>query len=219
MIRKKVIKMDLTTEQKRKIKKILRNHNIKKASIFGSYARGEANNNSDIDILVEPDQKSLFELVAIKQDLEDELELKVDINTFNGLNYSEREGLKDEVLKEQVEIIRVKEKILILKDILNSIKLIESYSEDISKREFLENQEKQDAIINRLMIIGEATKLLSDDIRKKYSDIPWSKMAGMRDIMIHRYHGVDLEIVWETIEEELMDVKKKINKIINQLYK
>ena len=97
--------MDLSTEQKRKIKKILRNHNIKKASIFGSYARGEANNSSDIDILVEPDQRSLFELIGIKQDLEDELELKVDINTFNGLNYSEREGLKDEVLEEQVEII------------------------------------------------------------------------------------------------------------------
>ncbi|MFW6311143.1 MAG: nucleotidyltransferase family protein [Nanoarchaeota archaeon] len=97
--------MDLTTEQKRKIKKVLRKHNIKKASIFGSYARGEANNNSDIDILVEPAQKSLFELVAIKQDLEDELELKIDINTFNGLNYTERKGLKDEVLEEQVEII------------------------------------------------------------------------------------------------------------------
>ena len=106
-----------------------------------------------------------------------------------------------------------------LKDILNSIKLIESYSDNISKKEFLKNQEKQDAIINRLMIIGEATKLLSDDIREKYSDIPWSKMAGMRDIMIHRYHGVDLEIVWETVDEELMDVKKKINKIINQLEK
>ncbi|MFW6311144.1 MAG: DUF86 domain-containing protein [Nanoarchaeota archaeon] len=74
-------------------------------------------------------------------------------------------------------------------------------------------------MINRLMIIGEATKLLSDDIREKNSDIPWSKMAGMRDIMIHRYHGVDLEIVWETVEDELMDVKKKVDKMIDQINK
>jgi len=97
--------MNLTAEQKMKIKRVLRKHNINKASIFGSYARGEANNDSDIDILVEPAKKSLFELVAIKQDLEDVLELKVDINTFNGLNYTERTGLKDEVMKDQVEII------------------------------------------------------------------------------------------------------------------
>ena len=97
--------MNLTAEQKRKIKKVLKKHNIKKASLFGSYARGEANNDSDIDILVEPVQKSLFELVSIKHDLEDVLKLKVDINTFNGLNYSERSGLKDEVMEEQVEIV------------------------------------------------------------------------------------------------------------------
>ncbi|MCG8516101.1 MAG: DUF86 domain-containing protein [Halanaerobiales bacterium] len=104
-----------------------------------------------------------------------------------------------------------------LKDILTSFNLIENYLIDISKYEFITNQEKQDAIINRLMIIGEATKQISKNLRLKYSTIPWKNMAGMSDILIHRYHGIDLEIVWEVIKVELPKYKNEINNIISQL--
>ena len=100
-----MVNLNLTNFQLKKIRQILDKHNIKKASIFGSYARGEAKNDSDIDILVEPSKKSLFELASIKINLEEALNIKVDINTYNGLNYSEREGLKDKVLEEKVEIL------------------------------------------------------------------------------------------------------------------
>ncbi len=97
--------MKLTNQTKEKIKDILQNYNIKRAGIYGSYARGEANKSSDIDIIVELNKKSLFELVGVKQDIEEVTGLEVDITTYNGLNNSRREGLKKRVLQEEVKII------------------------------------------------------------------------------------------------------------------
>lgn len=97
--------MQLKFEQKVKIKKILREHNIKKAGIFGSYARNEASDNSDLDLIIELSKNDLIELIAIKQDLEEELRLSVDIITYNGLiKFSRKKRFKEEVLNEQ-EII------------------------------------------------------------------------------------------------------------------
>ncbi|SDL53188.1 nucleotidyltransferase family protein [Halarsenatibacter silvermanii] len=97
------MKLDETAKQK--IKEILKEYNIKRAGIYGSYARGEADKASDIDILVELNRSSLFELVGLKQDIEEATGLEVDINTYNGLNYSRREGLKERVLREEEKII------------------------------------------------------------------------------------------------------------------
>ncbi|MEJ6951704.1 nucleotidyltransferase family protein [Natronospora cellulosivora (SeqCode)] len=97
--------MYLEKDMKDKIISILNHYKVKKASVFGSYARGEATDESDIDILVELSRKSLLDLAGIKVDLEESLNKKVDINTFNGLNYSNRTGLKEQVLKDQVRII------------------------------------------------------------------------------------------------------------------
>ncbi|MEJ6951703.1 HepT-like ribonuclease domain-containing protein [Natronospora cellulosivora (SeqCode)] len=79
------------------------------------------------------------------------------------------------------------------------------------------NQEKQDAVITRIMIIGEATKQISDDLRQQYQHIPWKNMAGMRDILIHRYHGIDLEIIWEVIKVELPEIENDLMKISKKL--
>lgn len=97
--------MELRDSVKDKIIKILKEHNITKASIYGSYARGEANENSDIDIVVELNRRSLFELVGLKQDIEDATGLKVDITTYHGLDKSPREGIKDKIKKDEVKII------------------------------------------------------------------------------------------------------------------
>lgn len=97
--------MKLNPEQKDKLKKILKNHNIKNAGIFGSYAREDASNNSDLDLIVELPKKDLFELISIKQDIEEELNLSVDIIPYDGLmKFSRKERFKEEILNEQ-EII------------------------------------------------------------------------------------------------------------------
>jgi len=106
-----------------------------------------------------------------------------------------------------------------LSHIIKSIELINQYSSDMSKNDFYMEQEKQDAIIRRLEIIGEAAKNLPQNFRKNYSNVPWKEMAGMRDILAHRYFGIDLEIAWETIKKKLPEVEPEIRNIYNSIKK
>lgn len=95
--------MPLDIEQvKRQIITILRHHQIKRASLFGSLAKGELRDDSDIDILIEFEgRKSLFDLVDVKQDLEETLQRKVDVLTYNSLHPL----MKEEIFESQVEIL------------------------------------------------------------------------------------------------------------------
>jgi len=65
--------------------------------------------------------------------------------------------------------------------------------------------------------MGEAAKKIPDGIRKKYSGIPWKEMAGIRDKLIHEYHGVDLEIIWRVVKEELPPIKPRILKLLKEI--
>lgn len=76
-----------------------------------------------------------------------------------------------------------------IEDIIDCIRKIEGYLQDTSEREFESNFEKQDAVIRRIEIIGEAVKNVSRSTKESFVDIPWKEMAGMRDIVIHQYFG------------------------------
>jgi uncharacterized protein with HEPN domain len=82
-----------------------------------------------------------------------------------------------------------------LQDILNAARLIASYVKDTTKPDFAANSEKQDAVIRRIEIIGEAAVHLTDDTRQAVPELPFRKMRGMRNIVAHDYANVDLEIV------------------------
>jgi len=105
----------------------------------------------------------------------------------------------------------------ILSDIRESIELIESYTSEISEKEFEQNPEKQDAIIRRLEITGEAIKHVPTKWISEFPNIPWREIAGMRYILIHEYFGVSLGLVWSTavsdmpkLKETIQQIKKKI---------
>lgn len=103
-----------------------------------------------------------------------------------------------------------------LQDIADSIKEIEEFTKGMSLGDFKKDKKTINAVIRSLEIMGEAAKKIPNDMRKKYPDVPWKEMAGIRDKLIHEYHGVDLEIIWKVVKEELPPVKPNIAKLLNE---
>ncbi|MBA7548905.1 hypothetical protein ES705_41373 [subsurface metagenome] len=106
---------------------------------------------------------------------------------------------------------------IFLEHILESIYLIEEYIKDKNKSEFLKLRQLQDSVIRRIEIIGEAIKNIPDDFKETHPKIPWKSIIGMRDILIHQYFGIDLNLTWEVIEKDLPKLKKQIIAIKKEL--
>ena len=91
---------------------------------------------------------------------------------------------------------------------------IQFYIKGMSKDDFLKNKLVQDAVIRNLEIIGEAAKQIPEDLRKRYPGIEWKKMAGLRDVLIHNYMGVDLDEVQKIISARLPRLRAALKVIL-----
>jgi len=103
-----------------------------------------------------------------------------------------------------------------LQDILDSAKIALTHIKNMKLEDFLNDLQCQDAVIRRLEIIGEASRRISEETCKTYPELPWSEMISMRNIMIHEYDEVDLNIVWETTVNDLPPLIVKIENILRQ---
>jgi uncharacterized protein with HEPN domain len=103
-----------------------------------------------------------------------------------------------------------------IEDILESLDIVIDYIKDIDEEEFYSSIQLQDAVIRRFEIIGEAAKQVPDSFRNKHSHIPWRKMAGLRDVLIHHYFGVSISRIWKMIKNELAKVKNDISELIDE---
>ena len=99
-------------------------------------------------------------------------------------------------------------------DILLSIELILEYSQDIDWNAL--NAKDQDAIILRFIVIGEATKRLSKDLRDRNPKIPWKQMAATRDVVVHEYDDINLDIIQDVVELELPKILSMLKELIDR---
>ncbi len=102
-------------------------------------------------------------------------------------------------------------------DIATAIQQTLLYAQGIDQDNLQQDDEKQAAILYRLIVIGEATKRLSDELREQYPMIPWRQMAGLRDVVIHDYDELDFDILWNVIHINLPDILPEIQAILKSL--
>lgn len=103
---------------------------------------------------------------------------------------------------------------LFLEDIIENIELIEKSAK--SKNKLLKDKDIRDATVRRLEIIGEAAKNIPENFRKKYSEVEWKGMAGTRDLIIHAYFKIQLDVVWSIIKKDLPKLKRQIQIILEK---
>ncbi len=108
----------------------------------------------------------------------------------------------------------MKDQNLYLINIIECIERIESYTKD-GRKAFMQNTMAQDAVVRNFEIIGEASKQISEHIKKKHPEVPWKHITGFRNILIHEYLKVDLNEVWSNVEKEMPVLKQQIEIILS----
>ena len=103
-----------------------------------------------------------------------------------------------------------------LYDIYSSIREVFDFVGEMNYQEFAEDRKTINAVLRSLEVVGEAAKHVPDKLKYRYPNIPWKRMCGMRDKLIHEYHGVDYEMVWLVIREDLVSLEKGIDAIIKE---
>ena len=109
----------------------------------------------------------------------------------------------------------MKEDRIYLLHIRDALERILSYTAQ-GKQAFFADPRTQDAVIRNLEVVGEAVKNLSESLKVRHATIPWKRIAGMRDKMIHEYFGVNLQLVWDAIEQEVPRLQQKIAAILGE---
>ena len=104
-----------------------------------------------------------------------------------------------------------------LQDILSNIEHAEKFVTNLSFDEFIKNYQVNYAVVRCLEIIGEACKQIPQTIRNKYPEIPWQRIIGIRNVIVHEYAAVDIEIIWGTVKNDLPVLKNQIQQIITDL--
>jgi len=103
---------------------------------------------------------------------------------------------------------------LFLRDILESAKKVVRYTQGMDFDSFVKNEMAYDAVLRNLEIIGEAAKHIPDEVRRRYPDIAWREMAGLRDILTHAYFGLDDEVLWDIVQNEVPSLVDHIERIL-----
>ena len=105
----------------------------------------------------------------------------------------------------------------LLRHILDEIDYLLAQSQQVSREGFLRDPTLRRAFVRSLEIIGEATKMVPDELRAARPDVPWAGMAGMRDRLIHHYFGVDYELVWDVVTTNLAPLQVQLQEVVDSV--
>ena len=177
----------------RKIAEYFKTQPVLKAWLFGSFARGEEREDSDVDLLILPDKSqhfSLFTLSGMYEDLKDLLGCEVDLITDGGL--------------------------MCLNDMIQAIDTIFQYVGNLDMAAFVADKRTYHAVIYNIMIMGEAANMLTHEFRDAHPETQWRQVTNMRNFLIHGYHNVEEDLVWEAITQDLAPLREQLEKYLTE---
>lgn len=99
-------------------------------------------------------------------------------------------------------------------DIIGAIEKIQRFTVGLDRETFSQDEKTFDAVIRNLEVIGEAIKKIPEDVRMRYPLVEWKKIAGVRDILVHEYFGIDVEIVWDILQQKLSPLESQMRQIL-----
>jgi uncharacterized protein with HEPN domain/predicted nucleotidyltransferase len=202
---------DLIAAKREEILAIARRYGAQNVRVFGSVARGDETAQSDVDLLVDLTKTlGLFEFVRFKRELEGLLGRDVDLTTEKTLH----PRIRQQMMREGGP--GVKGDLLYLDNILECMDRILSYTHE-GRDAFMKSEMMQDAVIRNFEIMGEAAKRVSDELREKHPDIPWKDMVDFRNVLIHGYLKLDIDLVWQAAAKTVPGLKPKIAAILQQI--
>ena len=102
-------------------------------------------------------------------------------------------------------------------DILESIQKVHRYVEGMNYKTFIQDEKTIDAVVRNFEVIGEAANRIDNDVKDKFPNVEWRRIIGLRNRIVHEYFGIDLEIIWQIIEEKLVDFQTQMEYIRNAL--
>lgn len=105
---------------------------------------------------------------------------------------------------------------ILFQDVLDSIDKIEQYTQSMEYEDFVSNSMVIDAVVRNIEIIGEASRRVPHDVQDRHSKIPWKKIAGIRNRIVHEYFGVDISIIWFIVTNELTPLRRELETILNE---
>jgi uncharacterized protein with HEPN domain len=103
-----------------------------------------------------------------------------------------------------------------LGDVLDAIKRIEGYLRGVDKDAFQKNLMMQDAVMHQIEIIGEASNNISEEFQERHLELPWMQMRAIRNKIVHDYREVNLNIIWDTVKNDLPSLKKQVRKLLGE---
>ncbi len=201
--------------------------NISRFGYFGSFARNEQTDVSDIDILIDDDIETYWE---IKEYLEERINRKIDVVPRNRLRAEIAPGILEDVRfcvdgrwisgyelsGNTIRVKRMKKHELYLLDMLASMKTIAEYVKDFDFESFRKDRMRIDATQRHLIIVGEAANKVPKTIQADHPAIPWAELVKWRNDLVHEYFGFDTAKTWETVSESIVPNVAAMQRLVDE---